>query len=66
MIYDEDTKKFLLLKKESLEFGARPLRRIITREIEDKLSEEILKGEIKMEIKLKVECKEEGLIFSHR
>ena len=50
-------------KNKNLEFGARPLRGIINREIVDKLSDELLKGEIKMGDKLKVECKEEGLIF---
>ena len=32
----------------------------------DKLSDELLKGEIKVGDKLRVECKDEGLIFSHR
>ena len=66
LIYDEDLNKFLVTKNKSLEFGARPLRGIINREIVDKLSDELLKGEIKIGDKLKVECKEEGLIFSHR
>ena len=63
LIYDEDLNKFLVTKNKNLEFGARPLRGIINREIVDKLSDELLKGEIKMGDKLKVECKEEGLIF---
>ena len=66
LIYDEDLNKFLVTKNKNLEFGARPLRGIINREIVDKLSDELLKGEIKVGDKLKVECKEEGLIFSHR
>ncbi|MCI9303762.1 ATP-dependent Clp protease ATP-binding subunit [Clostridium sp.] len=66
LIYDEDLNKFLVTKNKNLEFGARPLRGIINREIVDKLSDELLKGEIKIGDKLRVECKEEGLIFSHR
>ena len=66
LVYDEDLNKFLVTKNKNLEFGARPLRGIINREIVDKLSDELLKGEIKIGDKLKVECKEEGLIFSHR
>ena len=66
LIYDEDLNKFLVTKNKNLEFGARPLRGIINREIVDRLSDELLKGEIKVGDKLKVECKEEGVIFSHR
>ena len=66
LIYDEDLNKFLVSKNKSLDFGARPLRGIINREIVDKISDELLKGEIKVGDKLKVECKEAGLIFSHR
>ena len=44
--------------------GFKPLKKQLSeREIVDKLSDELLKGEIKMGDKLKVECKEEGLIF---
>ena len=66
LIYDEGLNKFLVTKNKSLEFGARPLRGIINREIVDRLSDELLKGEIKVGDKLKVECKEESVIFLHR
>ena len=66
LIYEEDLNKFLINKNKNLEFGARPLRGIINREIVDKLSDELLKGEIKVGDKLKVECKDEILVFSHR
>ena len=66
LIYDEDLNKFLINKNKNLEFGARPLRGIINREIVDKLSDELLKGEIKVGDKLKVECRDEILVFSHR
>ncbi len=41
---NEDVKQFLIEKGANPEFGARPLRRTISRYIEDPLSEEILKG----------------------
>lgn len=39
-------RKFLAERGFDQEYGARPLRRVITKEVEDKLSEEILKGAI--------------------
>ena len=38
-----DSKRFLLNKGIELDYGARPLRRLITKEVEDRLSEEIFK-----------------------
>ena len=64
--YDESINKFLINKNRDKEFGARPLRRIITREIEDKISDEFLKGDIKIGDRLKILCSEEGLTFSHQ
>ena len=64
LIYDEDLNNFLIEKNKNLEFGARPLRGIINREIVDKLSDELLKGEIKIGDKLKVECKEVGCMLA--
>ncbi|EKY25601.1 negative regulator of genetic competence ClpC/MecB [Clostridium celatum DSM 1785] len=66
LIYDEDLNNFLIEKNKNLEFGARPLRGILNREIVYKLSDELLKGEIKIGDKLKVECKDESLKFSHQ
>lgn len=45
--FDEESEK--LLAKEGFDptYGARPLRRAITKIVEDKLSEEILKGNVK-------------------
>jgi len=39
-----EAKSFLAEKGFDQEYGARPLQRVITKEVEDKLSEEILKG----------------------
>ncbi len=41
-----DAKRFLAEKGFDQEYGARPLQRVITKEVEDKLSEEILKGTV--------------------
>jgi len=45
--FEDDSKKFLLNKGIDLDYGARPLRRLIIKEVEDRLSEEILQGNIK-------------------
>jgi len=44
--FDENTKKHLARAGLNTAYGARPLRREITKVVEDKLSEEILKGSI--------------------
>ena len=44
--FDEESKMFLAKKGFDKVYGARPLRRAITKIVEDKLSEEILKGNI--------------------
>lgn len=64
--YDETINKFIANKNKDMEFGARPLRRIITREIEDKLSDELLKGEIKGGDKLKILCDDDGIVISQK
>lgn len=62
--FEDDSKKFLLNKGIDLNYGARPLRRLIIKEVEDRLSEEILQGNIQMGDKLKVNEYENKLIFS--
>ncbi|MDO4535556.1 MAG: ATP-dependent Clp protease ATP-binding subunit [Clostridium perfringens] len=44
--FSDEVKKFLVEKAIDTNYGARPLRRAITKNIEDKLSEEILKGNV--------------------
>ena len=46
--FEADSKKFLLNKGIDINYGARPLRRLIIKEVEDRLSEEILQGNIKI------------------
>lgn len=62
---NEESKKFLVNKGVDINYGARPLRRIITKELEDKLSEEMLKGCIKGGDNLEVYCNGEELYFKH-
>lgn len=62
---NEESKRFLVNKGVNTNYGARPLRRIITKELEDKLSEEMLKGYIKGGDNLEVYCNGEELYFKH-
>ena len=51
----------MLIKRGSnLDFGARPLRRAIENNVEDPLSEELLKGEFQGQDTITVEVKEVG------
>jgi ATP-dependent Clp protease ATP-binding subunit ClpC len=61
--FEEDSKKFLLNKGIDLDYGARPLRRLIIKEVEDRLSEEILQGNIRIGDKVKVSEIENKLVF---
>jgi len=63
---DESAKEFLLTKGFDSKYGARPLRRAIQGEIEDKLAEEILEGTIKDGDSIDVSCQEGKLCFSVR
>lgn len=44
--FSQECKEFLVKKGTELKYGARPLRRVITKYIEDSLSEELLSGNI--------------------
>lgn len=62
--FEDDSKKFLLNKGIESDYGARPLRRLIIKEVEDRLSEEILQGNIRIGDKVKVNELENKLVFS--
>ena len=64
MQFNEACKKFLLDKGINLDYGARPLRRVITKEVEDRLSEEILSGNVNKGDSLLVSVGEDKLIFN--
>ena len=61
--FDEESEKLLAKEGFDLIYGARPLRRAITKTVEDKLSEEILRGNVKTGGKVLVTAKNNELIF---
>ena len=62
--FSEEAKKYLTKEGFDEEFGARPLRRAITKTIEDKLSEEILKENVKKGDNIEVSVLEDELKFN--
>lgn len=62
--FEDNSKEFLLNKGIDLDNGARPLRRILIKEVEDRLSEEILQGNIQIGDKVKVSNSDDKLVFS--
>jgi ATP-dependent Clp protease ATP-binding subunit ClpC len=62
-----DDKAKELLAEEGFDplFGARPLQREIRRKIEDRLSEELLKGTIKKSDTIKISADDKELVFSN-
>ncbi len=58
-----EARDYLIEKGYSPDFGARPLRRVIEHEIEDPLSEDILRGLFKSGSKIVVRVKEKHLYF---
>ncbi len=59
----EEVKKWILNKYYQPAYGARPMRRAIAREIEDPLSEEILKGRFKGATNIKVLLRSNNIAF---
>ncbi len=66
IIVSDEVKQFLIEKGTNPEFGARPLRRTISRYLEDPLSEEILKGNFVEGDIVKVEKKGFNIIFTKK
>jgi len=61
---NQDAKDFLIEKGFDQVFGARPLKRIIQRYLEDPLAEEIISGRMKEGQKVAVSRKNESLVFA--
>jgi len=61
--FTTSTLNYLVKNGTNDDFGARPMRRLITGKIEDELADRMLKGEIKKGDNVVVECKENKLIF---
>ncbi|MCX7904326.1 MAG: ATP-dependent Clp protease ATP-binding subunit [Caloramator sp.] len=64
--YNEDVIKHLSKQGFDPTYGARPLRRAITKAVEDKLSEEMLKGNIKRGDKVLMKVVDNEIIFEKR
>ncbi|MBO3445452.1 ATP-dependent Clp protease ATP-binding subunit [Clostridium sp. CCUG 7971] len=62
----EDAIKLIAKSGFDLEYGARPLKRAIQKELEDKLSEEILKGNIKKGSTVIAKAKDNDIIFESK
>ncbi len=56
-------RKYLAGKGFDLQLGARPMRRLIQKEIKDALADEILFGKLKKGGEVKIDCEEDQLIF---
>lgn len=56
----DEAKDFLIEKGTNADFGARPLRRAIEQNVEDPLSEEILRGNFKGKDLIRISVKDEG------
>ncbi len=63
--FSQDAKRYLAERGANLEYGARPLRRTIQKEVEDKLSEELLKGNVHKGGAIKVNISDDELIFEN-
>ena len=61
--FTTSTLNYLVKNGTNEDFGARPMRRLITSKIEDELADRMLKGEIKRGDNVVVDCKEGKLIF---
>ncbi|MBU5487212.1 ATP-dependent Clp protease ATP-binding subunit [Clostridium sp. MSJ-8] len=61
--FNDKCKEFLLDKGIDLKYGARPLRRTITKELEDKLSEELLLGNVKIGDSVVASANNDGIEF---
>jgi len=54
---------YIIKKGYNEEYGARPLKRLISSEIEDVLAEKILMGEFENKKEIKIDAKNDGLLF---
>ena len=64
--FTQEAKELLVKEGYDPTFGARPLRRVIQRMVEDELSEELLAGRFKPGDEILVDAGEEKLVFKHR
>ena len=61
---DDAAKAQIIEKGYDQKYGARPLRRTIQNEVEDKLAEEILNGSVKKGDTVAISAQDDKLVFS--
>jgi ATP-dependent Clp protease ATP-binding subunit ClpB len=66
MTATEEAIDYLAKKGYEPEFGARPVKRVIQREVLNKLSKEILAGNIKTDSKVLIDCFDNQLVFRNQ
>lgn len=66
LTFTDSVKKYLADKGTNLEYGARPLRRTIQKEVEDRLSEELLKGTVDKGHSIEVGLEDGQLTFYNK
>ena len=59
----ESAKKYIVEKRTDAKYGARPLRRAIQTELEDKLAEAVLNGEIREGDSVEAGASKKGIQF---
>ena len=59
----DSAKKYVVEKGTNVKYGARPLRRAVQTELEDKLAEAMLSGEVKQGSKVEVKVVNEEIVF---
>ncbi len=63
---DDKAKDFLVEKGYDPQYGARPMRRAVERQLEDPLAEELLKGTLRDNEPVQVTVQEGKLVFSQK
>ena len=63
MVITETALKYLITQGYDTEFGARPLRRLIEQEIEDRIAEEMINGNITTNNTVVISCRDNMLEF---
>ncbi len=64
--YSKEVKNYLAEKGFDADYGARPLKRVIQREVLDSLAKHLLAGEFKKGSTVKIDRKDSRLVFSEK
>ena len=63
LVVPKDVVDYIVAKGSNLEYGARPLRRFIEQEIEDRIAEKLLLGELKEKGKIEARLVDGNIDF---